>query len=324
MMARGIHRTVFMFLLAGTGLGAVAGAVTHAAVGAGSGPHAVLCVACAVFLATWPLGWIATWKIVKPLRDVAKVASDLQDGQLDRRREMPEAVGEVGEVADALREMAERLSRQLREQRALMAAVSHELRSPLGRARVLVEMAQEGSAPPTLYGDLEAEIVGMDELVGDLLAAARIELEAVSPRPLDVADLARRGLEIARVDATIVEEGTPGTVLADATLAARALSVLLDNARRYGGTRVVLRVRDLGERVRLEVDDDGPGFAPGDEQRAFEPFWRGPPTEGRPSRGVGLGLALVRQIAHAHHGTAGAENHPFGGRVWIELPRARE
>lgn len=320
MLARGIHRTMFGFLIAAAVLGAVAGSIGHAALGAGSGPHAVICVALTVLLAAWPLGWMATWRIVKPLRDVAKVANDLQKGQLDRRRELPDAPGAVGEVADALREMAERLSRQLREQRALMAAVSHELRSPLGRARVLVEMAQEGSAPATLYADLEAEIVGMDELVGDLLAAARIELEAVAPRALDVRDLARRACEIARVDAELVEEGSPGALRADATLLARALAALVDNARRYGGQRVLFRIVDRGDTVRFEVDDDGPGFAAGDEERAFEPFWRGSGTDGR-TRGVGLGLALVRQIAEAHRGTAGATNHDGGGRVWMELPR---
>ena len=75
------------------------------------------------------------------------------------------------------------------------------------------------------------------------------------------------------------------------------------------------------DRVRFEVHDDGPGFAPGDEERAFEPFWRGPST-GEPPRGEGLGLALVRQIARAHRGEAGAKNGPQGGAItWVDLPR---
>ncbi|MEQ1507878.1 MAG: ATP-binding protein [Myxococcota bacterium] len=97
------------------------------------------------------------------------------------------------------------------------------------------------------------------------------------------------------------------------------VSGLLDNARRYGADTVRLTVSDRGGRVRFEVDDDGPGFAPGDEVQAFQPFWRGS-TSG--PRGEGLGLALVRQIAVAHGGEAGAENRAEGGaRVWIELPR---
>ena len=74
-------------------------------------------------------------------------------------------------------------------------------------------------------------------------------------------------------------------------------------------------------RVRFFVEDDGPGFAPGDEERAFQPFWR---AAGAKVRGEGLGLALVRQVAQAHQGEAGAENRREGGaRVWIELPRER-
>jgi signal transduction histidine kinase len=320
-VARGLHRRVFTYGVLAAGLGLLAGIYLHTLMIAGTSHASIACTALGFAALIWPLASIATFRIARPLRELAAIAGDLQDGKLDRRAAIADAPGEVGEVGTALREMADRVARQLKDQRALMAAVSHELRSPLGRARVLVEMAREGSAPPTLHDDLEAEIAAMDGLVGDLLAAARIDFEAVSPRELDVRDLVGRAVQIAGVG-RIDFDGDPGTVRADATLIARALAGLLDNARRYGGTAVVLRVRDRGELVRFDVDDDGPGFAPGDEERAFTPFWRGPPGEGPPPRGEGLGLALVRQIAQAHHGTAGAGNRPEGGaRVWIELPR---
>jgi signal transduction histidine kinase len=160
----------------------------------------------------------------------------------------------------------------------------------------------------------------MDGLVGDLLAAARIDFEAVSPRELSVEDLARRALQLAKMsDDALVLVGDAGLVHADATLLARALSGMLDNACRYGGKRISLVVRDQGERIVFAVEDDGPGFPPGDEERAFEPFWRGQPGA---SKGEGLGLALVRQIATAHGGSAGASNRIGGGaRVWLEIPR---
>jgi signal transduction histidine kinase len=322
-LVRGVHRKLVGFLLVAMTLGAVGGAaVQH---GHGAGPW--LCVGLGALFSIWPLAWMATARIARPLRSLAVAAAELQTGRLASRDAIPAAPDEVGEVAEALRGMADRVARQLRDQRALLAAVSHELRSPLGRARVLVEMAREGSAPPDLHDALQAEIDAMDGLVGDLLAAARIDFEAVSPRELDPVDLARRAVEVAGMPPeTLAPVGDEGRVWADPTLLARALAGLLDNARRYGGAQVRLHVRGRVERVRFEVEDDGPGFAPGDEVRAFEPFWRGPAGDGRPKpRGEGLGLALVRQIAQAHRGEAGAENRWEGGaRVWIELPRAGE
>jgi signal transduction histidine kinase len=276
-----------------------------------------VCTVLGAFGMLWPLGWIATLRIARPLRELAAVASQLRDGELTRRDDIATADDEVGEVGEALRTMADRVADQLSAQRALLAAVSHELRSPLARLRVLIELSREGHAPEDLHDDLQGEIDGMDALVGDLLAAARIDFEALSPVPLQAHAVAARALEIVDRDATV--DGPDVTLHGDATLVARALSVLLDNAYRYGGQLTRLGVEHDDDRVRFVVEDDGPGFGPGEEEHAFQPFWRRP---GEARKGVGLGLALVRQIAAAHGGTAGAENRPAGGaRVWLSLPR---
>jgi signal transduction histidine kinase len=266
----------------------------------------------------WPLAWMATMRIAWPLRELAEVAEQLRSGKLSSRELLPEGPTEVGQVGDALRGISNRLAKQLQNQRALMAAVSHELRSPLGRARVMIELAREGDA--TVYDELQREIDAMDSLVGDLLAAARIDFEAVSPRELDPKEVALRALQIAQLPADrLIVEGPLQPLRADPTLLSRALAVLLDNAHRYGGQTVRLRLRPRLHRLRMEVEDDGPGFPNDDPEQAFQPFWRGP-GDGAP-RGEGLGLALVRQIAEAHQGEAGAENRKEGGaRVWIEIP----
>jgi signal transduction histidine kinase len=322
LLARGVHRKIVGFLLVALALGGVGGAALHAGVAEGHRHVGFVCLALAALFAIWPLAWMATWRIARPLRALADVAGDIHRGSLGSREKLPEDdPGEVGQVSQALRGVADRVARQLRDQRALMAAVSHELRSPLGRARVLVEMAREGTAPASVHDDLQAEIDAMDDLVGDLLAAARIDFEAVAPRPLDAREVALRAIEVAGLGPDVLAAGDPAMVEADPTLLARALACLLDNARRYGGRTVRMHVRARLARVRFEVEDDGPGFPPGEEVRVFEPFHRGPSTGPRPP-GEGLGLALVRQIAEAHRGEAGAENKREGGaRVWLELPR---
>ncbi len=328
-MMWGLHRSLLGVVLMALVIGAAAGFGAHVLQSDDRGSW--WCLLLAVLATAWPLAWIATMRLVRPLRDLARVATEIRGGRLERRMALPEAhdaaADEVGEVAGALRGVADRVARQLADQRALMAAVSHELRSPLARVRVLVEMLREGTAPPSAHDDAQREIDAMDALVGDLLAAARIDFEALALRDLDVRDLARRALELASLDQNVLADptgGAPLRVRADPTLAARAVFALLDNARRYGAGNVTLRIEERGSDVRLEVLDDGPGFPPGAEQDAFAPFWRGTTADGTPApRGEGLGLALVRRVATAHGGDAGAANRPEGGaRVWIDLPRA--
>ena len=263
----------------------------------------------------WGLaGWVSH-RVGQPLSELADVARQLGEGKLDRRARLRHGeVGEVGELSLAINEMASRIEQQLKDQRELLAAVSHELRTPLTRIRLLLEMARDGNQHH--LDEIDQEIVEMDQLVGELLAQARLDFSALTKRTVSAQDLAARALSRAAIpESQLIAE--PVSLSADATLLSRALSALLDNAKKHGAPPIVLRVERVAEAVRFSVEDHGAGFAEGEEHRAFEAFRRG----ARDGGGLGLGMSLVRRIAEAHGGRVFAKNAESGGAiVGFELP----
>lgn len=280
----------------------------------------------AVAVVLWAASGVISRRLARPLVDLAHVAHEIGAGKLSSRVRLDcRGHGEVGVVAEAVNDMAARIERQIADQRELLAAVSHELRTPLARIRLLTEMARERGGPSAdVLDDLDREVMEIDALVGDLLASSRLDFAALTVSRLDPAEAALRALERAGLDPTLLEvaEGTPAFE-ADATLLARALANLLENARAHAGGAERLRVRPSGRGgIVFEVEDRGPGFAEGEETRIFEPFFRRERGQGGGAeRGsLGLGLALCKRIAEAHGGRAFAERREGGGaRVGIEL-----
>jgi len=277
--------------------------------------------------------WIAAGRVARriaqPLYELTRAAQELGAGNLKAR---VAAAGfgfdETAVLSSAFNEMAARLERQLAEERELLASVSHELRTPLARIRLLVEIGRQARAgrgsenDPRTLDEIERETIEIDALVGELLASARIEFQALVPKPLDAVEVARRALERAGEDAAkLVSAPPPIPFAADPTLIGRALANLIDNARKHGSGLVRLAVRADGAGVTFEVVDRGRGFAPGDESRVFERFYRGADSDAGSHGSLGLGLALVKRIADAHGGRVHAANEPAGGaRVVLELP----
>jgi len=272
-------------------------------------------------------------RIAQPLYELTRAAQELGAGNLKAR---VTAAGfgfdETAVLSSAFNEMAARLERQLAEERELLASVSHELRTPLARIRLMVEIGRQAGAgqgqgagnDPRTLDEIEREAIEIDALVGELLASARIEFQAVTPKPLDAVEVARRALERAGEDAAkLVSPPPPLPFAADPTLVGRALANLIDNARKHGSGLARLAVRADGAGVTFEVVDRGRGFAPGDESRVFERFYRGADPDAGSQGSLGLGLALVKRIADAHGGRVHAANEPGGGaRVVLELPLA--
>jgi two-component system, OmpR family, sensor kinase len=273
--------------------------------------------------------WAASGKIAhrlaQPMAELARVAHELGSGNFAARARLGRHHhhGEAAALALTINNMASRIERHLAEQRELLAAVSHELRTPLARIRLITELGRDkgDGVPNATFDDLDREVVEMDALVGDLLASSRLDFAVLSRRPINAVEATARALERAGVDAGILNVGEGGDteplrVEADATLLARALANLVDNARKHGGGIENVRVRRDGDEVAIEVEDHGAGFTDGEEVRIFEPFYR------RSDQGsLGLGLSLVKRIAEAHGGRAYAENRLEGGaRVAIALP----
>lgn len=275
----------------------------------------------------WLAAGLLARRLARPLSELAEVAEDIGRGRFESRRRLRhDQEDEVGLLSDVVGAMAERIEGQLEGQRALLAAVSHEIRSPLARMRLLVEMGRD-PVDPTVFDKLDAEIIDLDVLVGDLLAGARVDFAALRPVALGARDLAHRALEVTGAAPSVLADVPAGVLVkGDATLLGRALQNLVANAQRHGGGIVALRVIQgpgasgrgplaLGE-VAFEVDDAGAGFGEGEEERVFEPFYKRP-RPGAASASVGLGLTLVRRIAEAHGGRAYARNRRDEGGVVV-------
>ena len=238
-------------------------------------------------------------------------------GEGDLSARLPE--GGQDEVADLSRRFnaaAERVqslmasqAALLQSQKSLLANASHELRSPLARIRMAVELSgTQGS--PAARDEIQRSITELDQLVDEILLASRLDAREADIGTVESVDLI--GLlaeECARVGAVFeLPEGTGEVVVPGvARLLRRAVRNLLENAvrhgRRTGHAEVVAQLSLEGGYAVLHIDDRGPGVPPDQRERIFEPFYRLPGASEREG-GVGLGLALVRSIAQRHGGSA--------------------
>ena len=259
-------------------------------------------------------------------------------GEGDLSARLPE--GGQDEVADLSRRFnaaAERVqslmasqAALLQSQKSLLANASHELRSPLARIRMAVELSgTQGS--PAARDEIQRSITELDQLVDEILLASRLDAREADIGTVESVDLI--GLlaeECARVGAVFeLPEGTGEVVVPGvARLLRRAVRNLLENAvrhgRRTGRAEVVAQLSLQGGHAVLHIDDRGPGVPPDQRERIFEPFYRLPGASEREG-GVGLGLALVRQIAARHGGSVACDNREGGGaRFTLRLPKSPE
>jgi two-component system OmpR family sensor kinase len=271
-------------------------------------------------------------RLSRPVEDVARAAERFGAGDLTARANVGDGrrhfvSDEVRELGTAFDSMADRIERVVTEQRELLAAISHELRSPLARARVALEIAVDRAPEverPRL-AEIESALVGVDAILTDLLASARAGLSDLRKTEVEVDALARRAMEgdpLHRATLTVAPDAKGVALSLDEALMTRAISNVVSNARNYAGVdaHVEVRVEKRDGAIVIVVTDDGPGFPDDVLPRAFEPFVRGDAAR-TPSAGksTGLGLALVRRIVEAHGGRATAKNLGNGAGAEVEL-----
>ena len=286
----------------------------------------LLLAAVAVAAVAWPIARGLSARLERLERGVTAL------GRGDLGTRVPiEGRDEVAALAASFNDAAQRIEQLVAGQRSLLANASHELRSPLARIRMAIELLPKQGAP-SVHDELQRDIAELDQLVDEILLASRLTAEAggqvsgvaFARETVDLVALCAE--ECARVDARLnVVDATASFELAgEPRLLRRLLRNLLENAKRYGADApievTVSSTADAnGPLVRLTVADRGPGVPQSERERIFEPFYRSRSASERDG-GVGLGLSLAQQIAH-RHGTriVCQERAGGGGEFVVEL-----
>lgn len=276
-------------------------------------------VASAVALGAYPI----VRRLTKRLEALQQGVERWGEGELGRR--LPEdGQDEVAFLAQRFNVAAARVQALLLSHKALLANASHELRSPLARIRMGLELLESQPGPAT-RAEIARDIRELDQLIDEILLASRLDASPDDLGPLEPVDLVGLGAEeCARAGAEFeTPPGVTSLVVAGLTrLLRRALRNLLENARRHGAGTVTLTLRTEGGQAEIRVCDRGPGVPAALRERIFEPFFRLPGASEREG-GVGLGLALVRSIAQRHGGHVHCEENTGGGACFVlRLPLA--
>jgi two-component system sensor histidine kinase MprB len=260
---------------------------------------------------------------LRPVRRLTAAAESV--ATTGRLTERVQAAGgdELGRLASRFNEMLAALERSVGAQRRLVADASHELRTPLTAARTNVDLLREGKLPEGeaqhALDEASVELDALTRLVSDLVELARGEERQLRLEDVQLDDLVASVVERAQARAPQVRFVTalsPTLVTADPVLLERAVSNLLDNAVKYSPDGAPIEVSVRGGEV--VVADHGPGIADEDLPRVFDRFYRAATARSKP--GAGLGLAIVREAAEAHGGTASAESTSSGARFKLALP----
>ena len=272
---------------------------------------------------------LARWA-ARPLTELSEALSRIEPGgPLPAPLHTPARYGEVNAVRGALVDLLTRLHEALDQSRRFAANAAHELRTPLTTLRAELELQSETPQPPDTARALERmlrTVTSLGVLVERLLVLAdgtRGGLELSEPVSLSdlVEDvvLALPEEERHRVE---VDAGTRGVIPGDGQLLRQLVDNVVENALKFSnGGRVRVSLQQVGDATLVDVRDEGPGIAPEDSMRVFEPFYRAPSARAG-KQGHGIGLSLVALVARAHRAHAEFIPSPRGAHLRLSFPRA--
>ncbi|MDO4592933.1 MAG: ATP-binding protein, partial [Comamonadaceae bacterium] len=251
-------------------------------------------------------------RLLKRLENLQRSVQRFGEGDLSVRV-ATEGRDEVADLARQFNAAASRIEELVQSHKSLLANASHELRSPLARIRMGLELMGGDASVVKAKAEIQRNINELDQLVDEILLASRLESPEVDVGSVELVDLIGLAAEeCARVDADLDVQATQAVeVPAIAKLVRRAVRNLLENARRYSHGAIRLQLAREGNMAVIRVEDVGPGVPPAQRERIFEKFYRLPGASER-SGGVGLGLSLVRSIAQRHGGSVVCEDRLDG------------
>ncbi len=309
------------------------------------GPRAAFGAGRRLFLWEWAIAflvsgcicWLLTRHITRPILELRHSTRQLAEGDLNTRAGANAAHrrDEIGALIADFNLMANRIDTLVTGQRQLISDISHELRSPLARLNVALDLVRSDKSVSMAYEHMERDLASLDELIERLLTIARLDASP-APSPATTVNFSGLVAQIVR-DAEFesqkkniglrLNSADEVRVQGNAALLSSAVENVVRNAIHYtvtGSSVEISLTREVspkGQNARLVIQDHGPGVPEAELQNIFRPFYRTAEARDRKSGGAGLGLAIAERVVLAHHGTIIARNLEAGGlEITITLP----
>jgi signal transduction histidine kinase len=272
--------------------------------------------------------WLIVGRALRPVEHIRRAVTEITSAGLSRRVPEPGTADEIGHLANTMNDMLGRLDDAARRQRRFVADASHELRTPLAAIRTTLDvgLAYPDKAPwPVIAERASQQSARLEELIEQLLLLAKADEQQLSERcdSVDLATLLKHTVTQLPAHRPEIDlrAGTNLAVTGDRDHLERLFRNIIDNALRYAASRVVITATANDRLAQIEIDDDGPGIPAADRTRIFDRFVRLDSSRERSTGTTGLGLAIAREIAVAHHGEITMVERPGGGaRAVVTLP----